>query len=61
MMSQKFMIVINQEKTLRIDYAHWWQSVTDEAMVTELTMNFRQRFYNALAVEHKYSDSLPIN
>ena len=31
------------------------------ATVTELVVNFRQGFCNALAVEHKYSDSLPIN
>jgi len=24
-------------------------------------MNFRQKFNNALAVKHKYSNSLPIN
>ena len=54
-------IVINQEKTSCIYYAHWWQSVTDEAMVIEWAMNFRQRFCKALTVEHKYNDSLPIN
>ena len=33
----------------------------DGVTVTEWAMNFRQRFCNALAVEHKYSNSLPIN
>ena len=54
-------IVIYLKKTLRIYYDHWWRNVTDEAMVTEWVVNFRQRFCNALAVEHKYNDSLPID
>ena len=29
--------------------------------VTKWAVNFRQRFCNALAVEHKYNNSLPIN
>ena len=33
----------------------------DGVTVTEWAMNFRQRFCNALAVEHKYNNSLPIN
>ena len=33
----------------------------DGATVTKWAMNFRQIFCNALAVEHKYSDSLPID
>ena len=61
LMSQKFMIVINQEKMLCIYYTHWWQSVTDGATVTEWVVNFKQKFCNALAVKHKYSNSLPIN
>ena len=54
-------IVINQEKTVRIYYAYWWQSITDGATVTKWAVNFRQRFCNALAVEHKYNYSLPMN
>ena len=54
-------IVINQEKMLRIYYAHWWQSVTEGATVIEWAVNFRKIFCNALAIEHKYSNSLPIN
>ena len=54
-------IVLNQEKTSCIYYAHWWQSVTDGAMVIEWAVNFRQKFCNALTIEHKYNDSLPIN
>ena len=54
-------IAIYPEKTLRIYYVHWWQNVTDRATVTEWAVNFRQRFYNALVVEYKYSDSLPID
>ena len=53
--------LINQEKTLSIYYTHWWQRVMDEAMVTNWVVNFKQRFCNALAVKHKYSNSLPIN
>ena len=33
----------------------------DRATVIDRAVNFRQRFRNALAVEHKYNDSLPIN
>ena len=44
-----------------IYYAHWWQNVTDGAAVTEWAVNFRPRFCNALAIWHKYNDSLPIN
>ena len=28
-------IVINKEKTLHIYYTHWWQRVTNGAMITE--------------------------
>ena len=45
----------------RIYYAHWWQNVTDGATITEWVVNFKPRFCNALAIGHKYSDSLPIN
>ena len=38
-----------------------WQNVTDGATVTKWAINFKSRFCNALAVEHKYNDSLPIN
>ena len=54
-------IVIYPAKTLRIYYDHWWQNVTDGATITEWAVNFKQRFCNALAVKHKYSDSLNIN
>ena len=54
-------IVIYLEKTLRIYYDHWWRNVTDGATVTEWAVNFKQRFCNALAVEHIYNDSLPID
>ena len=54
-------IFIYAKKTLRIYYNHWWRNVTNKAAVTEEAVNFRQRFYNALAVKHKYSDSLPID
>ena len=54
-------IVIHPEKTLRIYYAHWWWNVTDGATVIEWVVISRQRFYIALAVEHKCSTSLPIN
>ena len=54
-------IVIYSEKMLCIYYNHWWQNVTDGATITEWAVNFRQRFCTALAVEHKYSDSLPID
>ena len=54
-------IVSYLEKTLHIYYYHWWRNVTDTATVTEWAVNFKQRFCNALAVEHKYSDSLNIN
>ena len=46
---------------LRIYYTNWWQSVTDGETVIEWAVNFRQRFYNGLAIEQKYNDSLPIN
>ena len=46
---------------LCIYYSYWWQSVTDGATITKWAMNFRQRFCNALAIQHKYNDSLPIN
>ena len=54
-------IVIYLKKTLHIYYDHWWQNVTDGAIVTEWAVNFRQRFCNALAVKHKYNDSLHID
>ena len=54
-------IVIYSEKMLRIYYDHWWPNVMDGATVIEWAMNFKQRFCNALAVEHKYSDSLPLD
>ena len=54
-------IVIYPKKTLRIYYAHWWRNVMDRATVTEWAVYFKQRFCNALAAEHKYSDSLPID
>ena len=54
-------IVIYPEKTLRIYYNYWWRNVTDGATITEWAMNIRERFCNALAIEHKYSDSLPID
>ena len=54
-------IVIYLEKTLRIYYDHWWKNVMDGATVTKWAVKFRQRFYNALAVEHKYSNSLSID
>ena len=54
-------IVIYLKKTLHIYYDHWWRNVTDGTIVTEWAVNFRQRFYNALAVEHKHSGSLPID
>ena len=57
----KAKIVINQKKMSHIYYVHWWQSVTNGATVIEWVVNFRQRFFNALAIEHKYNDSLPIN
>ena len=53
--------VIHLEKTLRIYYDHWWQNVTNGPTVTKWVMASRQRFYNALAVEHKCSTSLHIN
>ena len=46
---------------LSIYYDYWWQSVTNGATVTEWAVSFRQRFCNVLTVEHKYSNSLPIN
>ena len=54
-------ILIYLEKTLRLYYYRWWQNITDGVTVTEWAVNFRQRFCNALAVEHKYGDSLPID
>ena len=54
-------IVIYPEKMLHTYYAHWWRNVMDGATVTEWAVNFRQRFCNASFVEHKYSDSLPID
>ena len=54
-------IVIYPEETFRIYYAHLWRNVTDGATVTEWAVNFRQRFYNALAIEYKYSDPFPID
>ena len=57
----KAKIVINQKKMSHIYYVHWWLSVTNGATVIEWAVNFRQRFFNALAIEHKYNDSLPIN
>ena len=54
-------IVIYPKKTLHISYDHWWLNVTDGAAITECVVKFKQRFCNVLAVEHKYSDSLPID
>ena len=54
-------IVIYLEKTLHIYYDHWWWNVMDGATVTEWAMNFKQKFCNTLAIEHNYSDSLPID
>ena len=54
-------VVIHPEKTLCIYYDYWWQNVTDGPMVTEWAVASRQRFCNALIVEHKCSTSLPIN
>jgi len=58
-MNQKFMVVIHPEKTLRIYYDHWWQNVTDGPTVTKWVVASRQRFCNALAIEHKCNTSLP--
>ena len=44
-----------------IYYTHWWQNVIDGVTVTEWAVNFKSRFCNELAIEHKYSNSLPIN
>ena len=60
-MNQKFMVVIHPEKTLRIYYDHWWQNVTDGLTVTKWAVASKQKFWNALTVEHKCSTSLPIN
>ena len=54
-------IVVYPEKTLCIYYDHWWLNVTDGVAVTKWVVKFKQRFCNALAVEHKYSDSLSID
>ena len=54
-------VVIHPEKTLYIYYDHWWQNVTDGPTVTEWAVVSRQRFCNALVVEHKCNTSLPIN
>ena len=54
-------IIIYPEKMLRIYYDHWWWNVTDGATVIEWVANFRQKFCNVLVIEHKCSDSLPID
>lgn len=54
-------IVIYPEKTLSIYYDHWWRNIMDRATVIEWAVNFRQKFCNALAVEHKCSDSWHID
>ena len=51
-------IIIYPEKTLRIYRAHWWWNIADGAMATKWAMYYKQRFCNALAIEHKYNDSL---
>ena len=54
-------VFIHLEKTLRIYYDHWWQNVTDGPMVTKWVVASKQRFCNAIVVEHKCNTSLPIN
>ena len=57
LMNRKFMVVVTRRSsfTLRRRY------VTDGAMVTEWAVISKQRFCNALAIEHKCSTSFPIN
>ena len=54
-------VVIHSKKTLHIYYDHWWQNVIDKPTVTEWVVASRQRFCNALVVEHKCNTPLPIN
>ena len=54
-------IVIQSKKMLRIYYDHWWRNVTDGATIIEWAVNSKQRFCNALAIEHKCNTLLPIN
>ena len=47
--------------TQRSSFTQRRRYVTDGAMVTEWAVISKQRFCNALVVEHKYNTSFPIN